>query len=144
MNEDKPSIWHYLGAGGGDTETDRNNNKRLALLSMAWAISIITAAAVLTNVELNDWLKWTIALAPNLIAFVTLRSYLNFLRMTDEMQRRIQIEGLAVGFGTGYAFTIGYLVAEAAGAPQIESAPLVLIMTVGWLVGNYMAMRRYR
>lgn len=144
MSEEKPSIWHYLGAGGGDTATDRANNKTLSICSMIWAASIIAASAVLTSVDLPNPLKWVIALAPNLIAFITLRAYLRFLRMTDEMQRRVQIEGLAIGFGTGYAFAIGYLIAEAAGAPPLEVSFLVLIMTAGWLLGNIFAMRRYR
>ena len=144
MNNEKRSVWYYLGAGGGETETDRLNNKRLSIWSIIWAVSIIASSAILTSVELPSGLKWTVALIPNLIAFATLRAYLKFLRMTDEMQRRVQIEGLAIGFGTGYAFAIGYLIAEAAGAPPMEIALLVLVMTAGWLTGNVIAMRRYR
>jgi hypothetical protein len=144
MDPNKPSIWHYLGVGGGATPTDLQNNKHLSLLSIAWAISIVAASAALTQVELDPALQWLMVLIPNFFAFFVLRSYLKFLRMTDEMQRRIQIEGLAVGFGVGYAFALGYLVAEAAGAPPMNLAALVLVMTVGWLGGNFFAARRYQ
>ncbi len=144
MNSNKPSIWHFLGAGGGDTPTDIKNNKSLTAWSLIWAAAIIGASAIVTNLELDPTLHWSIALVPNVAAFFTLRCYLKFLRMTDEMQRRVQIEGLAIGFGTGYAFTIGYLVAEAAGAPPMNMAALVLVMTIGWLGGNLFAVRRYQ
>ena len=75
---------------------------------------------------------------------MALKSYLTFLRMTDELQRRVQIEGLAIGFGTGYAIAIGYLVAEAAGAPPLGLHFLILFMTAGWLIGNFTAMKRYQ
>ena len=144
MTENKRSIWYYLGAGGAETPADRANNKRLSLWSMVWAFAIIAATAVVAGTELPAALSWSIVLAPNLVALMTMRSYLTFLRMTDEMQRRVQIEGLAVGFGTGWGFTIGYVVAEAAGAPPLNLSVLVLIMTGGWLTGNWIAMRRYQ
>ncbi|MFN3235793.1 MAG: hypothetical protein ACE37D_01920 [Pseudomonadales bacterium] len=144
MNPNKPSIWHYLGVGGGATPTDLQNNKHLSILSIAWAISIVAASAVLTQIELAPAIQWLVVLTPNIIAYFVLRSYLKFLRMTDEMQRRIQIEGLAVGFGVGYAFALGYLVAEAAGAPPLNLAVLILVMTIGWLGGNFFAVKRYQ
>lgn len=144
MEPEEHSIWYYLGAGGADTPTDRRNNKALSIWSIVWAIAIILASFFVTNFDLGPALTWIIVLLPNLFAIIVLRSYLKFLRMTDELIRRVQLEGLAVGFGTGYAFTIGYLVAEAAGAPPMNMAVLVLVMTVGWLGGNFFAARRYR
>lgn len=144
MSKEKHSIWYYMGAGGGDTPTDRENNKHLSIWSMTWGISIIAATAAVAGLELPVALKWAIVLLPNLLALMTLKAYLRFLRMTDEMQRRVQIEGLAVGFGAGWMFTIGYLVAEAAGAPPLNLAVLVFIMTAGLLSGNWVAMSRYQ
>lgn len=144
MDPNKPSIWHYLGVGGGATATDLENNKRLSLLSIAWAFTIVVASALLSRLDLAPPLEWLLVLSPTVVAFFVLRAYLKFLRMTDEMQRRIQIEGLAVGFGVGYAFAIAYLVAEAAGAPPLNLAILVLVMTLGWVGGNFFAVKRYQ
>ena len=69
---------------------------------------------------------------------------MRFLRMTDELQRRIQIEGLAVGFGVGWIFAIGYLVMQSAGAPALPVTAMILVMTGGWIVGNLLAIRHYR
>jgi hypothetical protein len=89
-------------------------------------------------------IAWLVALSPNILAIGALVAYLRFLRMADEMQRRIQVEGLAIGFGTGWIFAIGYLVLQAAGAPAIPLTAIILIMTAGWIVGNIIAMRHYR
>lgn len=49
-----------------------------------------------------------------------------------------------MGFGAGYLFAIGYLVAEAAGAPPLDVTFIILVMTAGWLIGNVVAMRHYQ
>ena len=144
MNPDKPSIWHHLGVGGGATPTDLENNKQLSLWSIAWALTVVAASALLTKLDLALPLQGLLVLTPSVVAIFVLRAYLKFLRMTDEMQRRIQIEGLAVGFGVGYAFGIAYLVAEAAGAPPLNLAVLIAVMTLGWLGGNFFAVKRYQ
>jgi O-antigen/teichoic acid export membrane protein len=144
MNPEKPSIWHYLGVGGGATPTDLKNNKQLSLLSIAWALTVVAASALLVTLDLAPPLQWLLVLAPSVVAYFVLRAYLRFLRMTDEMQRRIQIEGLAVGFGVGFAFANAYLVAEAAGAPPLNLAILILVMTIGWGSGNFFAVKRYQ
>lgn len=144
MNRDKPSIWHTLGVGGGATPTDLKNNKQLSLWSIAWALTVVAASALLTELDLALPLQGLLVLSPSVVAVFVLRAYLKFLRMTDEMQRRIQIEGLAVGFGVGYAFGIAYLVAEAAGAPPLNLAVLIAVMTLGWLGGNFFAVKRYQ
>ena len=144
MNPDKPSIWHTLGVGGGATPTDLKNNKQLSLWSIAWALTVVAASALLTELDLALPLQGLLVLSPSVVAVFVLRAYLKFLRMTDEMQRRIQIEGLAVGFGVGYAFAMAYLVAEAAGAPPLNLAVLIAVMTLGWLGGNFFAVKRYQ
>ena len=141
--KDHSSLWNLFGAGGG-TPTDAANNKHLTIWSFAWGLSIVVASWLITMVELPTLVDWILALAPNVLAVVVLRSYLRFLRMTDELQRKIQIEGLAMGFGAGYLFAICYLVAQAAGAPPLNVAFLIMLMTAGWLIGNVVAMRHYR
>ncbi len=137
------SRWDHFIAGDG-TATDRANNRRFNRLSLLWAASLIACSALVGGVEMPTALKWVVALTPNLFAIMTLRGYLKVLRMTDEMMRRIHLEGLAVGFGTGYIFVIGYLLAEHAGAPPLNLAVLTLVMTAGWVWGNLRAMRSYQ
>ncbi|MEM1436579.1 MAG: hypothetical protein AAGG11_21190 [Pseudomonadota bacterium] len=139
---DTRSFWSRLSGEG--TATDRANTQLLNRWSLAWALLIVAAAWTLRYVAMPAPAQWAVALAPNLIALVVLQRYLRFLRMTDELLRRIHLEGLAVGFGTSYIFAIGYLIAQGAGAPPLNLTFFILAMTTAWLVGNITAMKRYR
>ncbi len=132
----------FFGCG---TAVDRANNRRFTFWCLAWALAIIGATSI---VEFNDDLPgvvaWLVALSPNIFAVGALVAYLRFLRMADELQRRIQIEGLAIGFGIGWIFAIGYLVLQSAGAPELSATAMILVMTAGWIIGNIRAIRHYR
>ena len=87
--------------------------------------------------------KWAVALAPNVLGITLLFSYLHMLREMDELVRRIQLEGLALGFGVGVIFATGYQLLERAGAPEWGNEPVVIMM-IAWIVGQLIAIRRYR
>ncbi len=64
--------------------------------------------------------------------------------MADELLRKIQLEGLALGFGAGVIFAMSYQLLERAGAPQLQVSDTVVVMMVGWAVGQLLGLRRYR
>lgn len=130
---------------GSGTETDRRNNLRFTIWSIVWAAALITATWIVNFFEnLPTTAAWAIALSPNVFAIGALIAYLRFLRMTDELQRKIQIEGLAIGFGTGWIFAIGYLVLQAVGAPELPVTAMIIVMTGGWILGTLLATRHYQ
>lgn len=141
--ETRTSLWRVL-CGLTGTEIDRINNKRFTIWCLAWAIAIVAATFLIKSFDsMPTALAWGLALVPNLLALGALVSYLRLLRMTDEMQRKIHVEGLAVGFGTGWIFALGYLVLEAVGAPELSVTAMVLVMTGGWMLGTFLAVRHY-
>jgi hypothetical protein len=142
---DRSTIWCMLGLSSSGTAVDRRNNRLFTIWCIAWALGIIAAAWIVRgNDALPGKVAWLIAASPNVLALGALVSYMRFLRMTDELQRRIQIEGLAVGFGVGWIFAIGYLVLQAAGAPELPVTAMILVMTGGWILGTTLAVRHYR
>lgn len=137
-------LWRKLIEGCG-TETDRRNSRVFTAWCLAWAICMTGATALIEFVDsMPQALAWAIALTPNIFAIGALFAFLKSLRMTDELQRRIQLEGLAIGFGVGWFVALGWLVLESAGAPDLSANSLVLIMTAGWIAGTLFAVRRYR
>ena len=84
-----------------------------------------------------------VALVPVVVGFLALAAYLRFLRQADEMTRRMQLEGLAIGFGAGIVFTMGYPVLETAGWPVVPDSTPAVVLMVGWGVGQILAVRRY-
>ncbi len=143
IDESKPSVWRTICGTG--TATDRRNNRFFTYWCIAWAVTLIGATWLIKNVDAVSGIgAWMIALVPNVFALGALTAYMRFLRMADELQRRIQVEGLAVGFGVGWIFAIGYQVMEAAGAPELPITAMILVMTGGWVLGTFLAIGRYR
>lgn len=91
----------------------------------------------------NGPLAWGLAIANFIVAFLAARSYLVFLRGADELLRRIQLEGLALGFGAGAVFMLSYRIFERLGAPKLDSADPYVVMAIFWAIGQYIGMRRY-
>lgn len=140
----RTTFWQMISFGCG-TAVDRDNNRRLTLWCLAWAAAVIGATWIVTHVDgLPRPAAIAVALLPNAFALGALYAYLRFLRMADELQRRIQIEGLAIGFGACFLFAIGWLVLQSAGLPDLPLATMILVMSGGWIAGNLIALRHYR
>jgi hypothetical protein len=83
-------------------------------------------------------------MVPIIMGVVAVRMFLRFLREADEFMRKIQIEGIAWGFGMGYLFCLGYFFLEQFGAPKISIVNAVVPMALGWAVGSLLVASRYR
>ena len=85
-------------------------------------------AAAVANAALGAAAVWT---------------YVRFLRRADELERKVQVEALALGFGVGAVGMLAYRLLERAGAPPIDVADPLLAMLAGYVVGIMLARRRY-
>lgn len=86
---------------------------------------------------------WAVAILPGLLGVALVFVYLHMLREMDEFMRRVQLEGLAVGFGAGVVFAITYGLLEQVGAPESGNRPIVVMM-FAWAAGQLLALWRYR
>ena len=138
------SWWQVIKSCSG-TELDRRNQNRFAGWLFAWAVSYVAASWTLkADFDLASPLIWSLVVAPNVIAIVAVFAYLRFLRMADDLLRKIQLEGLALGFAAGVLVTAGYQLAEAAGAPQLETDHIIVVMIFSWTAGQLHGIWRYR
>ena len=141
------SLWRWI-KQCADYElpaADRRRSYWFVVWCFAWALSFMAASWALKADEVVAGpIPWTIALVPSVLAVVAMFSYLHFLRNVDELMRRIQLEGLAYGFGAGVIFTTGYSLLEQAGAPEVDLSDSVVVMMFAWAIGQVLAMRRYR
>ena len=141
---ERQGYWQAIVACAG-TAADRRNQYRFILRLLAWAITFVGASWLLGNRgDLAPVLAWSLALVPNLFAIAALFAYLRFLREADELVRRIQLEGLAFGFGAGVVAAMAWFTLERVGIPQLSGDTVVLIMLMGWVTGQLAASWRYR
>lgn len=62
----------------------------------------------------------------------------------DELQRRIQLDGIAIAFVCTALITFGWGFAEAGGLPHLSAFAVWPIMGGCWALGSLLAARRYR
>ena len=84
-----------------------------------------------------------IALSPVLpmagCCWVVLRQF----RRIDEMQVRIQLEGLGLSFAGTALLSMGYGFLEGVGYPRLTMFWIFPVMSALWVVGGFVAKRRY-
>jgi hypothetical protein len=123
---------------------DRRNLRRFNFWALAWALSFAAGAVLLSTGRIQRGpAAVAVALACAALGVVSIAAYVRFLRGIDELQRQIQLESLALGFGAGAVFMLGYRLLERAGAPALDTSDPVLVMVVVWAVGQWLARRRY-
>lgn len=138
------SLWQAMKNSAG-TERDRRNQYWFTAWMIVWALSYVGAHRMLTSgADFDSPMIWILVGAPNLFAIVTVFAYMRFLRMADELLRKIQLEGLAMGFAIGLVFITGYQLAEAAGVAELQTDNIVLVMIFSWLAGQFRGLWRYR
>ena len=145
INDSDPKSWWQLVKNCSGTELDRKNQYRFLAWMFTWAISFVAASwALKADYGLAAPVIWLVALVPNIFGIGAVMAYMRFLRMADELLRRIQLEGLAIGFGAGAVFAMGYQLLERAGAPQLQVNDMLVVMMFAWAVGQLISMRRYQ
>jgi len=126
------------------TPRDTRNMRIFNVWTIA-AAAMFAGATILIGKDIiaRGPLAWSLAIATLLMTLLAVRAYMVFLRAADELLRRIQLEGLALGFGAGGVFMLSYRLFERLGAPKLDSPDPFVIMAIFWALGQYIGMRRY-
>ena len=133
-------------AGYSDAYTPRDlRNLRVFNIWTFSAAACFVGVTFLLRKSIVDTgvLGWSLAILTLVLTLLATRAYVVFLRSADELVRRIQLEGLALGFGAGAVFMLPYRLFERLGAPKLDSADPFVIMAIFWALGQYLGMRRY-
>lgn len=86
----------------------------------------------------------TISLLPMVGALAAAWAIMRALWRMDELQRRIQLDAIAMAFLGTALVTFGWGFAEGAGLPQLRAFAVWPVMASLWVVGLLIAQRRYR
>jgi hypothetical protein len=96
-------------------------------------------------IQANPHAPWRVplALAPVIPAVVALWAYVRFLNRLDELQRRIQLEALALAAGGTALLTFSYGFLENVGFPHLSVIWVLPLMIALWGLGAALASRKY-
>ncbi len=110
------------------------------------AYSIVLVAAMWMLDRLADGSLWRIPVAvlPMIPVGFALRAYLIFLNGADELQRRIQLNGVAFAAGATGMVTLTYGFLENAGFPMLSWVWIFPMIIAFWGIGSLVAERRYK
>src|SRR5262245_678597 len=125
------------------TPRDMRNMRVFSLWILAWIVSFTATTILMAGSFIQGPVGWTLAAVTGFLALAAVRAYMVFLRAADELLRRIQLEGLALGFGAGAVFMVCYRLFERLGAPKLDVVDPLVIMISFWCLGQYLGFRRY-
>lgn len=126
------------------TPTDVRNMRRFNAWTFVWAAAFVAASFILkAGLVPAGAAAIAVALFPTLLGLMMIRAYLRFIRRADELVRKVQLEGAALGFGVGVLFAVGYGLLERAGAPKLDVSDSIMPMVLAWAIGQVLAWKRY-
>jgi ABC-type Co2+ transport system permease subunit len=123
---------------------DLRNQRRFLLWALAWAFTFVAVALEIKR----KWLPFGVTLAgvtlDALLGAATVLAYYRYLRDTDELRRKIEVEALAVAFGIGVFGGLTYWLLTVSGAvPALGFAYVFSGMVITYSVGVLIGRRRY-
>ncbi len=126
----------------GQTRTEQRNLRAVWIWSLIWGASFLAVAASLPH--LRGSFAWLPALLPAVLSIPVLLSYVRFIREADEFMRKVQLDGIAIGFATGSLFCMGYYMLELVGAPSLPIVIAAVPLVLGWAIGSFIVAYRHR
>lgn len=117
---------------------------RRLLFAGAIAVLGLIGYRYLLDLELTNtqqMLASLVAILPVIVFVVVIGTAIGHL---DEMQRRIQTEGIAIAFAGTAIVVIGFVLLGFAGVPNPNAGIILLVMMGMWVIGKLWTMWRYR
>jgi hypothetical protein len=111
---------------------------------ITYAVVLLVSGSLLKHGPSEAWWYIPLALTPIIPILFALRAFLRFFQRIDELQRRIQLEALALSFGATCVVTFSYSVLEYAGFPALNWIWVPTFMMTFWGIGTVIiSLRRY-
>ena len=125
---------------------DLKNANLVNLWAIAWAANL----AIISYISKYEWYS---AVLPITMAFVLssgigvgmLLAFKRFLKELDEMERKIQLDALALSVGVTLVVFGGYSILNKAGvAPELQASSLLVLIALTYMAGIIAGRIRYQ
>jgi hypothetical protein len=113
--------------------------------SAAMAVYMVVLVVSLIIIQANPDSLWRVplAIAPVVPVLFALWAFVRFLRGTDELQRQIHFEAIALAAGATGVLTFTYGFLENVGFPHLNPIWVLPLLIGLWGIGAAIAGRRY-
>lgn len=117
--------------------------RRMILAAGIYFLVLIGSYTLISD-SLDAPLKITLGLAPIAPGFYLFYAIGSAIAHLDELQRRIQLEAIAISFGGTLLTTMSVGMLDTIGVVQLNWIYITLMMSVFWLAGKLWTMWKYR
>lgn len=125
------------------TSANRKYAWHIVGLSLLYAVFLVISVNWLQRTNPGAPWKYAIAIFPVLPSLLIPVVVARSIREMDELQRKIEFEGLAFGFCATAVLSLGYGFLGNAGVPQLNWIWVWVLMMFCWGFGGMLARRRY-
>jgi hypothetical protein len=126
-------------------KTGRTYMAQFGLAMIVYGLVLLASVLVLnSNPDPDAPWRIPLALAPTIPAIYGLMAFVRFMGGMDELQRSIQLEAIAFGFGGTAILTFGYGFLQGVGFPNLNWTFIFPLMIGLWGIGVAVAGRKYR
>jgi hypothetical protein len=116
---------------------------RNLVVSGAFFFVIFLGSIYLIDQDIGGAYQTLIALAPTIPLLIFIIVIAKAISSLDELQRRIQVEAIAIGFGLTILLVLAIGLLGLTGIPQPDWLFVSLIMVFSWLVGKLWTRWKY-
>ncbi|MEQ8952506.1 MAG: hypothetical protein RL120_00090 [Gammaproteobacteria bacterium] len=117
---------------------------RFVFWTLLWAIALVISKFVTRNELVTGFWAWLFPTAAVLLSLVSFYCYYDFLMKSDELTRKIQLDGISFAFGFGILLTMAIEAFEHLGAPSLSSNDVFTIMVFAWVLGQFWGHMKYQ
>ncbi|MCK8046390.1 hypothetical protein MSG37_16005 [Shewanella sp. 1CM18E] len=129
----------------GLPKRDLKNANRVNLLALLWAATLMLSTYLTEGEQLNGVILTIVFSLHTLIGIAMLVSYRHFLIQLDEMERKVQLDALALSVGVTIICFSSYSILEnGATVPPLNAAYLIALMALTYMVGIIKGRINYR
>lgn len=123
-----------------------DNTPKSTVPSLIAAVTLVASAIVLKAFQFNPEIRILISLIPVIPTVILIWSMAKAIRHLDEMQQKIQLEGLALAFAGALIITIigGMLQVAKVDLPSFSMLYVYAFMVILYSVGTLLAGRKYK
>ena len=120
----------------------RRYTRDLVIALIAYAILLPGSGFIVARNPDAGW-RYAVALLPMIPATFITFAWVSHFRSMDELQQRIALEALAFAFGGTALITLSYGFLNQAGLPSISWWLVWPVMASLWVLGGWLARRRW-
>ncbi|WP_258405233.1 hypothetical protein [Shewanella mesophila] len=124
---------------------DLKNANKVNLLALLWVASLALSSYLLKQEPLSaSWLVATLFVVHSTIGILMILAYKRFLTQLDEMERKIQLDALALAVGVTIVGFSSYSVLDLADmVPDLKASYVIVSIAVTYMVGIISGRVRY-